>query len=53
MPAHLPPRPSARSAVPPFRVMEILADVERLRAAGRDVVSLCAGEPSGGAPTAG
>lgn len=50
MPAHLPPRPSARSAVPPFRVMEILADVERLRAAGRDVVSLCAGEPSGGAP---
>lgn len=45
-----PPRPSARSAVPPFRVMEILAEVERLRAAGRDVVSLCAGEPSGGAP---
>ncbi|MEX5293760.1 aminotransferase class I/II-fold pyridoxal phosphate-dependent enzyme [Kocuria sp. CPCC 205268] len=50
MPATPPPRPSARSAVPPFRVMEILADVERLRAAGRDVVSLCAGEPSGGAP---
>ena len=49
---HPPPRPSARSAVPPFRVMEILADVERLRSAGRDVVSLCAGEPSGGAPEA-
>ena len=52
MPPRPQPRPSARSAVPPFRVMEILADVERLRAAGRDVVSLCAGEPSGGAPEA-
>ncbi|MFI7482536.1 pyridoxal phosphate-dependent aminotransferase [Kocuria sp. M1R5S2] len=50
MPALRPPGPSARSAVAPFRVMEILAEVERLRAAGRDVVSLCAGEPSGGAP---
>jgi aspartate/methionine/tyrosine aminotransferase len=41
---------SSRSQVPPFAVMDILARVESLRAAGRDVVSLCAGEPSGGAP---
>ncbi|ASN53604.1 aminotransferase class I/II-fold pyridoxal phosphate-dependent enzyme [Sinomonas sp. R1AF57] len=41
---------STRSHVPPFAVMDILARVEALRAAGRDVVSLCAGEPSGGAP---
>ncbi|WP_309126562.1 aminotransferase class I/II-fold pyridoxal phosphate-dependent enzyme, partial [Kocuria sp.] len=52
MPRPAPPRPSTRSAVPAFRVMEILAAVERLRAEGRDVVSLCAGEPSGGAPRA-
>ncbi|WP_196837152.1 aminotransferase class I/II-fold pyridoxal phosphate-dependent enzyme [Zhihengliuella flava] len=30
--------------------MEVLARVAELRAAGRDVISLCAGEPSGGAP---
>ncbi|MEF3119671.1 pyridoxal phosphate-dependent aminotransferase [Kocuria flava] len=52
MPRAVPLRPSARSAVPGFRVMEILGEVERLRARGRDVVSLCAGEPSGGAPAA-
>jgi aspartate/methionine/tyrosine aminotransferase len=44
-------RPSARSAVPPFAVMSILNRVAELRAAGRDVVSLCAGEPSSGAPS--
>ncbi len=44
-------RPSARAAVPPFAVMSILNRVAELRAAGRDVVSLCAGEPSAGAPT--
>lgn len=43
---------SSRSQVPPFAVMDILARVDALRAAGRDVVSLCAGEPSGGAPSA-
>ncbi|GAA3586266.1 aminotransferase class I/II-fold pyridoxal phosphate-dependent enzyme [Klugiella xanthotipulae] len=32
--------------------MEILGRVEQLRAQGRDVVSLCAGEPSVGAPAA-
>ena len=40
-----------RAKVPPFQVMDILARVGELRAAGRDVVSLCAGEPSGGAPS--
>lgn len=43
---------SARSAVPPFQVMSILDRVAELRAAGREVISLCAGEPSGGAPRA-
>lgn len=43
---------SARSHVPPFEVMTILDEVARLRAAGRDVISLCAGEPAGGAPSA-
>src|SRR5690606_5860191 len=43
-------RSSARSAVAPFQVMSILDRVARLRAQGRDVISLCAGEPSGGAP---
>ena len=41
---------SARSAVAPFQVMSILDRVAQLRAEGRDVISLCAGEPSGGAP---
>jgi aspartate/methionine/tyrosine aminotransferase len=43
--------PSARAAVPPFAVMSILNRVAALRAAGRDVISLCAGEPSAGAPS--
>lgn len=43
---------SSRSQVPPFAVMDILARVDALRSQGRDVVSLCAGEPSGGAPSA-
>jgi len=37
--------------VPPFAVMSILNRVAELRADGRDVVSLCAGEPSSGAPS--
>lgn len=32
--------------------MDILARVAQLRDAGRDVISLCAGEPGGGAPSA-
>ena len=43
-------RASRRAQVPPFQVMSVLAEVERMRAAGRDVISLCAGEPAGGAP---
>ncbi len=43
--------PSARAGVPPFAVMSILNRVAELRAAGRDVISLCAGEPSQGAPS--
>jgi len=43
---------AARAHVPPFEVMRILKRVEELRAGGRDVISLCAGEPSGGAPAA-
>jgi aspartate/methionine/tyrosine aminotransferase len=39
-----------RALVPPFEVMSILNRVADLRAAGRDIISLCAGEPSGGAP---
>ena len=46
-----PLRPSDRSSVAPFEVMAVLDRVATLRAAGRDIVSLCAGEPSGGAPT--
>jgi aspartate/methionine/tyrosine aminotransferase len=37
--------------VPPFEVMAILDRVAALRESGREVWSLCAGEPSGGAPT--
>ena len=49
-PVPRPLMPSVRAGVPPFEVMAILDRVATLRAAGRDVVSLCAGEPSGGAP---
>ncbi|GAB3811121.1 pyridoxal phosphate-dependent aminotransferase [Tessaracoccus terricola] len=41
---------SRRAQVPPFQVMSVLDRVAQLRAEGRDVISLCAGEPSGGAP---
>lgn len=43
---------AARANVAPFAVMDILQRVADLRAAGRNVISLCAGEPSGGAPSA-
>ncbi|MDO5753083.1 aminotransferase class I/II-fold pyridoxal phosphate-dependent enzyme [Arthrobacter sp.] len=42
---------AARANVQPFAVMDILARVAELRAEGRSVVSLCAGEPGGGAPS--
>jgi aspartate/methionine/tyrosine aminotransferase len=35
--------------VPPFAVMEVLAEANRLRDAGASVLNLCAGEPSTGA----
>lgn len=41
-----------RAKVPAFEVMSILDRVAALRASGRDVISLCAGEPGDGAPTA-
>lgn len=43
---------AGRARVPAFEVMSILDRVAALRAAGRDVVSLCAGEPGDGAPSA-
>ena len=44
-------KPASRAAVPPFAVMSILNRVAQLRAQGREVISLCAGEPSQGAPS--
>lgn len=46
------PTPSRRSEVAPFEVMDVLARVAAMRAEGREVISLCAGEPSQGAPAA-
>jgi aspartate/methionine/tyrosine aminotransferase len=43
---------SRRSQVPPFAVMEILAAANARRSAGEPVISLCAGQPSAGAPSA-
>src|SRR5690606_14740673 len=40
---------SRRSQVPPFAVMEVLAAANARRAAGNDVLNLCAGEPAAGA----
>lgn len=39
------PAPSARSQVPAFEVMQITEAIAGRRAAGHDVISLCAGEP--------
>ncbi|WP_392508124.1 pyridoxal phosphate-dependent aminotransferase [Naumannella halotolerans] len=45
-------KPAARSAVPPFQVMEVLAAAaERMRTHG-DAIMLCAGQPSTPAPEA-
>ena len=41
---------SQRSQVPAFTVMEIIAAANARRAAGHDVLNLCVGEPSAGAP---
>ncbi|MDT0166337.1 aminotransferase class I/II-fold pyridoxal phosphate-dependent enzyme [Actinotalea sp. AC32] len=42
---------SRRSQVPPFAVMQVLAAANARRAAGEPVISLCAGQPTAGAPT--
>lgn len=42
---------AARAQVPPFEVMTVLRKVSELRARGREVISLCAGEPASGAPS--
>ena len=47
-----PLRPSQRSSVPAFEAMAITDKVATLRAQGRDIISLCVGEPRGGAPDA-
>jgi aspartate/methionine/tyrosine aminotransferase len=39
---------SNRGQVPAFKVMDVLTRVGELRSQGREVLSLCAGEPSGG-----
>lgn len=40
---------SARSQVPPFAVMDIIAEANRRKAAGESIINLCAGEPATGA----
>ncbi len=44
-------RPSARSDVPPFMVMDVVAAATRLEAQGRTIVHMEVGQPSVGAPT--
>jgi aspartate/methionine/tyrosine aminotransferase len=43
-------QPSARSAVPPFMVMDVVAAAARLEAAGRRVIHMEVGQPAAGAP---
>lgn len=43
---------SGRARVPGFEVMTIVETVAAMRAEGQDVISLCVGEPGGGAPRA-
>ncbi len=43
--------PSARSAVPPFMVMDVVAAAARLEAQGRSVVHMEVGQPAVGAPS--
>ena len=44
-------QPSARSAVPPFMVMDVMAAAARLEAQGRRVIHMEVGQPAAGAPT--
>jgi aspartate/methionine/tyrosine aminotransferase len=43
-------QPSARSAVPPFMVMDVMAAAVRLEAQGRRVIHMEVGQPAVGAP---
>ena len=44
-------QPSARSDVPPFMVMDVMAAAARLEAQGRRIVHMEVGQPATGAPT--
>jgi aspartate/methionine/tyrosine aminotransferase len=43
-------QPSARSAVPPFMVMDVMAAAARLESQGRRVIHMEVGQPAAGAP---
>src|ERR1700684_1867010 len=43
-------QPSARSAVPPFMVMDVMAAAARLQAQGRRIIPMGVGPPARGAP---
>jgi hypothetical protein len=43
-------QPSARSDVPPFMVMDVVAAASRLEAQGRRIVHMEVGQPAAGAP---
>ncbi len=43
-------RPSARSNVPPFMVMDVMAAAARLEAQGRRIIHMEVGQPAAGAP---
>jgi aspartate/methionine/tyrosine aminotransferase len=43
-------RPSARSDVPPFMVMDVVAAAARLEALGRRIIHMEVGQPAAGAP---
>ena len=45
-----PLQPSARSGVPPFMVMDVMAAAARLEAKGRRIVHMEVGQPAAGAP---
>jgi aspartate/methionine/tyrosine aminotransferase len=45
-------QPSARSGVPPFMVMDVMAAAARLEARGRRIIHMEVGQPAAGAPAA-
>jgi aspartate/methionine/tyrosine aminotransferase len=44
------PAPAARADVAPFHVMEVLSAAQARQRSHGDVVSMCAGQPTSGAP---